>query len=761
MKKIRLLIAMMFCSAVSCLYAQNQINGFVKDATSNEPLKTVRIFIIELNKSSETNNDGAFVLNDIPKGNYKLSVKKEGYNTLLLDYNTDEISAPFQISMLKTSIEMKEVLVSGSRSSLPEKSTIKMDVVDMNTFRQNGNLTVMDALNNVAGVSVISTGPGIARPVIRGLTGNRIATIINNVKLENQQWDMEHTLGINQYGISRIEVIKGPASFLYGSDAMGGVLNFVDEAPAPVNRMVADVTAGFYANTFGSISEVGIKQTKDHSFWGFRVGLNNHSDYYDANDKRVANSRFREITAKTFLGFNYKKSLTLFSYQMNIGYYGIVEPFEDANGKKEEEDHPMEFEKPYHTLQHHIFSAKNTLFLGKSKIISTLSYQYDGRNELEPVDNDDKPFLGFNLHTGNADVKWVHQFNKSVSLTTGLQGGATINTNDGYARLIPNYTQTDMAAYVLNQYSLFNKKLNIDLGLRYDLRNVQSELYGTKDSADYMAAINKNFDNLSSSIGANFEVGKNVFLFANVGMGYRAPNLAELTSNGVRLETQRYEIGNSMFVKETNVAQEFGANYAGSNWGFSASVFSNVISNFIYIVNRGDSLVAKQDGAYKKMPVFQFKQKDATFVGFEAKLEIHPVKINWLNFTTTYSNTSAELSGGQVVPQIPPYKINNEITIKRNVFKPINESYLRVAYNYVWSQDRVFTNEMTTPAYNIINLSVGGNVMLLKQKYMLVLGANNLLNTSYYDHLSRLRQYGLQGMGINIFFTVKVPLQIK
>ena len=93
------------------------------------------------------------------------------------------------------------------------------------------------------------------------------------------------------------------------------------------------------------------------------------------------------------------------------------------------------------------------------------------------------------------------------------------------------------------------------------------------------------------------------------------------------------------------------------------------------------------------------------------------------------------------------------------MFKPINESYLRVAYNYVWSQDRVFTNEMTTPAYNIINLSVGGNVMLLKQKFMLVLGANNLLNTSYYDHLSRLRQYGLQGMGINIFFTVKVPLQ--
>ena len=461
------------------------------------------------------------------------------------------------------------------------------------------------------------------------------------------------------------------------------------------------------------------------------------------------------------MGLNYKKSLTLFSYQMNIGYYGIVEPFEDANGKKEEEDHPMEFETPYHTLQHHILSAKNTLFLGKSKLISSLSYQYDGRKELEPNDNEDKAFLGFNLHTGNADVKWVHQFNKSVSLTTGLQGGAIVNTNDGYARLIPNYTQTDMAAYALNQYSLFNKKLNIDLGLRYDMRNVQSELYGTKDSADYMAAINKNFDNLSSSVGANFEAGKNVFLYANAGMGYRAPNLAELTSNGVRLETQRYEKGDSSFVKETNFMQEFGLNYVGSNWGISASVFSNVISNFIYLVNRGDSLVAKQDGAYKKMPVFQFKQKDASFVGFEAKLEIHPVKINWLNFSSTYSNTTAELTGGRAVPQIPPYKINNELILKRNVYKPISESYLRIAYNYVWSQDRVFTNEMTTPAYNIINLSVGGNVMLLKQKFMLALGANNLLNTGYYDHLSRLRQYGVQSMGINIFFTVKVPIQLK
>ena len=260
MIKLKLIfITIILCCVVSNINAQHQINGFVSEADSGTPIKDVGVFINELNKGIITKSDGRFSFKDIPSGNYTISIKREGFKTQLLDYNTEKDSLSLNLFFNKSNIEMKEVVISGSRIAIENKSVLKIDVVDMNTFRQNGNLTVMDALNNVAGVSVISTGPGIARPVIRGLTGNRIATIINNVKLENQQWDMEHTLGINQYGISRIEVIKGPASFLYGSDAMGGVLNFVDEAPAPVNSLVADVTAGFYSNTFGSISEVGIK----------------------------------------------------------------------------------------------------------------------------------------------------------------------------------------------------------------------------------------------------------------------------------------------------------------------------------------------------------------------------------------------------------------------------------------------------------------------------------------------------------------------
>ena len=741
-----------------CVFAQFTITGKVKNTFCN-------IYISEINKIIVSDTLGNFTINHIPKGNYTIEIRSIGFQTKLFDLsipvknssfinsdisiiqNGETIS--FETNLEPIKIEMKEVVVSGIKNSFAEKSSLNIDVADINQMREKGELTMMETLASKQGISLISTGPGIARPVIRGLSGNRIVSVINGIKLENQQWDMEHTLGLNQYGIDRVEIIKGAATVLYGSDAMGGVLNFIDEKPAAVNTNEADISGGFNSNTFGTVSEFGVKSAKEHVNWSVRVGLNNHSDYYDANFDRVANSRFRELLGKATLGLNYKKSVTLFSYQMNLGYYGIVEPFE-KNNPAETEDHPMEFETPYHTLLHQTILIKNTLLLGNTKLISTASYQYNQRMELEPGNTETNPFLGFNLNVATIDIKADHHFNDNVSLILGTCATITDQSNFGYSNLIPDYNQLDISAYALNSIKLINQKLSIDLGVRYDHRNINSNLSGIKDSADYMPSITKNYDNVSASAGFNYQIGKKHYLFANAGSGYRAPNMSELTSNGIRLETQRYEIGNTAFLKETNLMSEIGIKMMHDNIDMEGSYFYNYIQNYIYISRTNDSISAKT--------VYRFNQADATINGGEVKFDIHPTALNGFDFITSYSTLVGQQMNGNFLPLMPQNKIANEFILRGKVFERFDNTFLRLGYNYVFEQNYVAQNELKTPAYNIVNISAGGDVKILKQKIIFSIGVNNLLNEKYYDHLSRLRQYGVYNIGLNAFVNVKIPL---
>ncbi|MEI6594320.1 MAG: TonB-dependent receptor [Bacteroidota bacterium] len=742
--------------------AQYQINGLVKNSNAI-------IYLSEANKTAITDSSGIFRFNNISEGFYSIEIKSIGYKTLFIELaipfdeskhkkvdgisiNQNEKTISIDIQLEKSQIEMKEIVVSGTRNSLQNNSTINIDVANMNELFELGQITVMEVLATKPGVSLISTGPGIARPVIRGLTGNRIATIINGIKLENQQWDMEHTLGLNQYGIDRIEIIKGPATFLYGSDAMGGVLNFIDEKPAAINTIIGDITAGFNSNTFGTTTAIGVKGAKEHSNWSLRAGLNNSSDYYNANFDRVANSRFREVFGKATYSLNYKRSVTLFSYQLNFGYYGIVEPFEKKSAT-ETEDHPMEFETPYHTLIHQTALVKNTLLFGKTNLISTVSFQNDQRMELEPGNTETNPFLGINLNVISGDVKADHNFNKHIELVGGAQISYQQNTNNGYSRLIPNYSQSDIGIYALNKYRLAKNKLNIDIGARYDKRDINSETSGIKDSADYMQALSKNYENMSTSFGVNYLLSNNISIYGNVGSGFRAPNMAELTSNGKRLETQRYEVGNNTFLKETNLQGEIGLHSEFNDFSIEGSAFYNHINNFIYTQRRGDTLSA--------MPVYEFKQADAWIFGGEAGIDIHPATLKWLDLRSTYSQLEGHLNDGTYLPFMPQNKLNNEIVLRGKVFTKINNSFMRVGYNYVFAQNNVAVNEFTTPAYNIVNLSFGGVVKMFKQKFIIAVGINNLLNELYYDHLSRLRPYGVYNIGMNAFINIKVPFNIK
>lgn len=745
--KNKFLLLLLFTIALSNAKAQVTIKGIVKDKETSYTISGVSVFIPELNILTLTDANGNFNLLAINQSSLTLEVNKKNYNPLLIDLqsyilNKSNNEVAIEIIIERSVIEMKEVLLLGKTES--KKETMSHDAIKMDDVVKNGNLNISDALAQIPGVTASTYSTGIMRPVIRGLSGNRILTVVNGTRIENQQWDPEHSFGLTQYGIGQVEVLKGPSSFLYGSDAMGGVIRFMDEKPAAINTISADVSTGFMSNTFGTNSGFAIKGAKQKISWGLAAGINNHSDYYNANFDRVANSRFREITTKLNVDFHHKKSLTQLLYLLNIGYYGIVEPFEKDSAGGEEEDHPMEFETPYHTMMHHLLTAKHTAFFKQAKLVATLSYQNDNRKELEKNDTEEKSYLGLNLHNVFTDLKYEHNFSKTSTFTIGASGSLTNNSNEGYGRIIPNYTQTDFGIYALNQNKFFHNKLHLDIGLRYDQRQLKTDGFTTTDT---VLAIEKTFDNLSGSVGVNIELHKNLILFANLGNGFRAPNAAELTSNGVRMETQRFERGNANFTKETNVMSELGLSWGNKNLNLSATVYSNAISGYIYITPTKDSAQGKQ--------IFAYQQTDVNINGMELKAVIHPKKLSWFEFQTTASILQGTQTNGQALAQMPPYRLNHTLLLRKKEFYNFKNAFIKIGVINVLAQNNVAINELTTPAYNLVNINFGGDITIYKQNIQVTVGANNLLNTAYFDHLSAQRRYGVYNMGINAFVALK------
>ncbi len=200
---------------------------------------------------------------------------------------------------------------------------------------------------------------------------------------------------------------------------------------------------------------------------------------------------------------------------------------------------------------------------------------------------------------------------------------------------------------------------------------------------------------------------------------------------------------------------EGGLNYETRSFELEATAYYQIINNYIYIGRTLDS-VTVQGKNYSR---YQFNQQNAVIYGAEGKLALHPANVKWFNYAGTVTFTHGTLANGNPLPLMPPYRVNNEITITKNVFEKIRNTFVRVNGLYAMSQNRTFTNELTTPAYFVLNLGCGGEISAWKQPLQVNIGVNNLLNTQYLDHMSRLRQYGVYNIGFNAFVSVAWKFQ--
>ncbi|MBT8273502.1 MAG: carboxypeptidase-like regulatory domain-containing protein, partial [Bacteroidia bacterium] len=248
--------------ASMALHAQNTLHGQVINETNNESLSFVNIYFPELEQGSTTDEAGNFSISNLPNGNFKIIFSFIGFETLSMSI-TLPTEEDLNVGLSPSAIEIEEVILSTPFHKLQSENVMKVEREKVSDLISSGATNLSQGISNIAGVESISTGNSIGKPVIRGLSSNRVLVYTQGIRLENQQFGDEHGLGISDSGIESVEVIKGPASLLYGSDALGGVLYLNPERFAPENSRSADGSFDYYSNTRGYNTNLGFKSSSD------------------------------------------------------------------------------------------------------------------------------------------------------------------------------------------------------------------------------------------------------------------------------------------------------------------------------------------------------------------------------------------------------------------------------------------------------------------------------------------------------------------
>tara|TARA_R110002012_G_scaffold81945_2_gene207369 strand:- start:50377 stop:52614 length:2238 start_codon:yes stop_codon:yes gene_type:complete len=736
---MKTILNLLFLSIVSIAMSQNSIQGIVTDAETGDGLPFVNIYFPQLEKGTTTDDTGKFSFNNLPSGNYSLVYSFVGYETKSMKLSiptTDVIS----LTLASSAIEMEAVIISTPFHQLQSDNVMKVERQTIKELKASGAVTLGEGISNIAGVDGVSTGLGITKPVIRGLSSNRVLVYTQGVRLENQQFGDEHGLGLSDAGVESVEVIKGPASLLYGSDALGGVLYINPERFAQENSSHGDFGGTYFSNTEGYNSSAGYKASGEAFKVLFRGSVSEHADYNTA-DYRVTNTRFKEQDFKAGVGYQSSNFKTDFRYNINHSKIGIPEEIGEQSTNKT----PL---LPYQELTNHIFSSRSTVFFKDSKLEFNLGYIYNNRNEFEEEHEHEHeeegdfheedehlegehetlhPALQMKLKTANYDIKYHLPIMGRFETIVGIQGMNQVNTNYGEEELIPDAVTNDFG--ILAMSHIHFEKFDLQLGVRYDNRWLQID-----------NNINKAFNSFNGAFGIKTDITNKITARLNLATGFRAPNLAELTSDGVHHGTNRYEIGNIDLNNEQNFQTDLALEFKSKHIEFFVNGFYNHINNYIYLSPNGTFIDSE--------PVYNYVQDNAALYGGEVGLHFHPHPLDWLHYESSFETVTGKLDSGDYLPLIPANSINNTIRVEFDI-KEKASSYAFVKLQSVFNQGNVSTFETTTDGYNLLSAGFGGNIKVLNNDLSITISGTNLTNKTYINHLSRLKPDGIFNMGRN------------
>jgi iron complex outermembrane recepter protein len=768
------------------------LTGKVTDAQSNEPLAGASVYIHEAKVGAVTNNAGVYRIQNLPSGKFLVEVTYLGYSpvTETIDINGD-LQKDFSLSTAV--VENQGVTVTGvSGATQIKKTPTPVTIIRKEYLLREASTNLIDALSKTPGVSQVSTGPAISKPSIRGLGYNRVVVINDGVRQEGQQWGDEHGIEVDEYGVNKAEILKGPASIMYGSDALAGVVNFISVVSPPQGMIKGNIFSNYQTNNRLRGFHGDIGGNHNGFIWGLNGTYKAAADYKNKYDGYVFNSKFNEKDYGGYIGLNKSWGFTHLLLSSFDQSPGLVEgDRDDATGKflKLVNNGGNEVEAiatnddfkstdpfiPRQRIRHFKVTTDNSFNVGKNRLTFNMGYQRNQREEFGNVLDPSEKELYFDLNTVNYNLQYQFAEKNNWKTSIGINGMQQTNKNKGAEQLIPAYSLFDIGGFIYTRKTI--DKLTLSGGLRFDNRAIDSKLL--MDGSDTkFEGFKKDFSNVSASGGLSYEASSAVVLKLNLARGFRAPSIPELASNGAHEGTNRYEYGEQDLKSEKSFQADAGIDFNSEHISFSASLFYNAIKDFIYYrklsaVAGGDSIIT--DGV-DNFFAFRFNQDNASLYGAEFNLDIHPHPLDWLHFENTFSYVRGKLSdeqdGSKNLPFIPAARLINELRgdfLKKG--KSVKNLYIHVELDNTFAQNNPFTGfntETKTSGYSLFNAGFGGDIATKgKTLFSLFIAANNIGDVAYQSHLSRLKyapenlvtgRTGVFNMGRNFSVKLNIPL---
>ena len=700
------------------------VNGRVTFGDDNSNLHHVSVQIVELRRSTFTDDNGAFSFAGVAPGRYTLLVHQEGFADQRQKVTVESgsvINVDFQL-VLTGIREDVTVTATGSEQSTFE-SIASVSSVDSNLIRQRAAVGIGEVLNGEPGVAKRSFGPGNSRPVIRGFDGDRVLVSTDGVRtgsLASQSGD--HSEPVDVLAAERIEVVKGPATLLYGSNAIGGVVNAIsghDEGAHPGIRGYLSSIGGTN-NSQGAVSG-GLEYGRDKwMLWSNATGQRT-SDYKAGGDfGTVENTFTRSASGNVGGGYYAGKAFfnTNFNYYQNR--YGIPLDFSDPEAELRSLRmwrNDIKFNFGYHDLDWFVTSAKFTA--------SFSNYRHQ-----ELIDNE----VGTTFRNKVFSYRGMFEQKPYGKLSGrfGFEGYDRSYQTVGEEVLVAGPVKQDsLSAFALEELKF--ERVTLQFGGR-----IENNRYDPTDPD----LTDKEFTGLSAAAGMRIGLWDGGAFVANFSHSYRAPALEELYNRGPHDGTLSFEIGNPELNAEQSNGLDAAIRHQTSRLRAEANFFYYHIKDFVFLAPTG--VIDPVSG----LEIANYVQGDSRFRGTELSLDVTAHKN--VNILAGLDYVNAGLDTGQPLPRIAPLRGRFGLDLHRGNFN------VRPEFVAVGRQDRIFTNETPTAGYGAINVAASYIYSTQHLAHIFSVNAYNLNNRLYFNHISFIKEISPEiGRGIRFSYTIR------
>ncbi|HYT05729.1 MAG TPA: TonB-dependent receptor [Gemmatimonadales bacterium] len=714
------------------LSAGDTLSGRVADS-DGKPVSGATVVVIELHRVALTRADGGFRFADMPAGRYTVTVRGPGFAPLA---RAVTVAGPttLVVTLQRTSVWVEPVTVTATRAPLDAgASPLPTDALSEDRLRREQSVSLAQSLAELPGVNALTTGQQIGKPVLRGLTGPRVLVLEDGSRLEDYSWSDEDGPSVDARLAQRVEVIRGPASVLYGSDALGGVVNVIPEELPDANQGPKILSGGFEVSGASNNAELeGAARVEGASgAWGWRLfGIGRLAGSLHTPAGELDNTGFSALSGEAAVGTRGAHGSTTLRYTRSGGEFKLLEAEGPASG---------EAGGPERKLADDRVQLAGEYLVGGVRLETKAQWQRHWLSEVsdtgtgaggQPLEGTTFDLL---LNTATLDVLAHHAAGARLRGTVGLSGVYQVNDTRGPIPLVPDAHVRSGALFVFEEAAL--GRIGLLAGARVDVRRLTADSNATlrlsSQTRDYTA--------LSGNVGVVYRPAAAVALTANLGRAWRAPTLFELFSNGPHLGEARYEIGDPRLKAEVGTNVDVGVRWQGSRVRAELAAYRNAIGRFMYITPT-DSFVSTT--STDSLRVYRYEQADAVLLGGEAGVEAELTAALTLRARADAVRGTNQATG-EPLPLVPPARAALGAELHRAALGWVDRAYAGAEVEVATRQTRLNPLDVATAAYTVLNLSGGFVRPMLGRVGRVDLTIRNTTNVSYRSFLSRYKEFAL------------------